>query len=78
MELLDKEEFMKLMRRLVIVYEKEITGQIVDIYFDILKKYEIKEVTRAVNTHMETSKYFPKPAEIAAIARHKPGWENFF
>ena len=78
MQQADLEEFSKLMRRLMVVYEKEITEEMVDIYYDILKKYEIKEVIRAVNSHLETSKYFPKPAELLIIASKKPGWENFF
>jgi hypothetical protein len=71
-------EFAEAMRRLGIVYEKEICKELVGMYYDVLKKYKMEDVARAVDTHIETSKYFPKPSEIVAIAKHKPGWENFF
>ena len=60
-------DFAKIFNNMAIVYEKELAKDAVGIYFDILKDYKIEEIKKASDQHLKTSKYFPKPSELAVL-----------
>lgn len=60
-------EFSKIIGNMAIVYEKELPKESVGLYFDILKVYKIEDVKKASDQHLKTSKYFPKPSELAVL-----------
>lgn len=60
-------DFEKIFNNMAIVYEKELAKEAVSIYFDILKEYKIEDIKKASEQHLKTSKYFPRPSELAII-----------
>lgn len=60
-------EFAKIFNNMAIVYEKALDKESAHLYFDILKEYKIEDIKKASDQHLKTSKYFPKPSELAII-----------
>ena len=63
----DKKQFAGLMVGLSEVYDKEITQPLMQLYFESLKDYSIKEVSAAFTRHIKTpdsGRFFPKPADV--------------
>lgn len=61
-----KDEFKPIMFGLGEIYDKELTPNIVSIYFEIFKDYPIEQFKKAIGEVIKSHKYanLPKPAEI--------------
>lgn len=65
----DIEEFTKALTITAALFKESNTSEMIKLYFEILKKYKIEDVKRALIQHLETSKYFPKPSELIAFIK---------
>lgn len=53
-----------------VVYDKEIAEQLIDIYWQALKRFDLNEVKQAVEKHIndpDSGQYFPKPAALIKL-----------
>lgn len=53
-----------------VVYDKEISEQLIDIYWQALKRFDLNEVKQAVEKHIndpDSGQYFPKPAALIKL-----------
>ena len=53
-----------------VVYDKEIAEQLIDIYWQALKRFDLHEVKQAVEKHIndpDSGQYFPKPAALIKL-----------
>ena len=66
-----KEELRKALELAAIAYQqdKEVTDDLVNAYCYILKEFSIDEIKKAFFRHLQTSKFFPRPADIAIIIK---------
>ena len=46
------------------IFEREVTSEVAEIYFRVLQRFTIEEVTLGIYKACSTLKYFPRPAEI--------------
>ena len=60
----DRECFKNWMLLLGEVYSKEISQTILRLYWKLLEQYTDQECNLAFQTHMKTSKFWPKPADL--------------
>lgn len=60
----NKRDFLNIMNRSAIIYEREFSQAFVDAYWLLLKQYDLNEFTKAMNIICRTSKFWPRPAEI--------------
>lgn len=63
----DTQQFAKLMAAIGELYEKKISTQLLDIYFQTLKRFSFADVSSAVNAHVnnaDSGQFFPKPADL--------------
>ena len=76
----DKVEFATLMTSTGEMYNKEISTDLMKLYFNILSKYSIDEAKSGFSDHILDSKhgtFFPKPADIARhIDSNQPSTED--
>lgn len=69
----DKNEFTKHMISLSEMFNKEVTKPLARMYFDALSEYSVEQIGQAVNEHIKTGRFFPKPVELSDIInRGKP------
>ncbi len=67
METHDISKFTTLMAGIGELYAKTISAQLIDIYWQVLKSYEIQDVQLAFHSHIQNpdcGQYFPKPADV--------------
>lgn len=58
-------KFVELISAAAAVYNvKPLSVQGVEMYWRLLERFEIEQVQAAMTRHMETSEFFPKPAEL--------------
>lgn len=69
-------EFLKIITTLSAVYDKNVSEELYDIYFESLKDFDIDEVKNAAGICVKTSKFFPKPAEIIALIKPVEGLDD--
>lgn len=53
-----------------VVYDKETSEQLIDIYWQALQRFELHEVKKAVEQHInnpDSGQYFPKPADLIKL-----------
>jgi uracil phosphoribosyltransferase len=60
----NQETFKHRMATLGELFGKEISQELAQIYWDVLKPYSNEQFTRAVEIHCRTGKFFPRPAEL--------------
>lgn len=65
----DLPEFSKVMAVLSTTYEKTTSEELLSIYYDVLKQFPLDDIKSAVGNHIQTSKFFPRPAEIIALIK---------
>ena len=63
----DKQTFANQLMVLSEVFGKEVSKPLARIYFESLAEYSIDQVTQAINKHIKTGKFFPKPVELTDI-----------
>jgi hypothetical protein len=51
------------------VFTKEITPDLIDIYFYSMRDFKIESIEKAMMMLVSEVKYFPKPAEIISLIR---------
>ena len=65
----DRSKFAEAMTGLGEIYGKTVSGILLEMYFDALKKYDLPTVGRAVRDYYtsEKSTFFPKPGELITL-----------
>ena len=69
----NKKEFAVLFYGVGELYDKTVSKELLQLYFNILKTYSIEQIKVGVNKHTLDSKsgsFFPKPADIAKHVTH--------
>ncbi len=69
----DKTEFQNLMIEIGKTYTKEIDQDLLRIYWKALNILTIEEMKKAINAHVKTSAFFPKPSELLETIKGKNG-----
>lgn len=67
MRIEDKAEFTKLLAASMLIYDRQITTAIVDLFFSAMGQYPIEVVRDALNRHLqdpEGGRFAPKPADL--------------
>ena len=64
MNLRDKKQFSELMIATASVYSKDISPQMLSMFWGILQDFDFEDVRAAFSAHLRKSKFFPTPAEI--------------
>ena len=59
-----KKEYLNVIIRTAIVFDKGLNKELLNIYYDILKEYPLKSVKTACRKAIEICKFFPKISEI--------------
>ena len=62
-----EKEFATALTVVAALYNHSISSEVMKIYYEVLKQFEIKDIKKALARHVETSKFFPKPSEIIEI-----------
>lgn len=65
-----KDEFLKNMTMLTMAYGKEYTEEEVELYYEFLKDYDGKVLTKAIKEIIATSTFAPKIAELKKMCEH--------
>ena len=69
----DKISFKSMMDTLASVYQKQALDQdTLRVWFYKLEKFEFSIVTKALNKHIDNSKFFPSIFDILQLCREKP------
>lgn len=63
----DRVEFAKLMATIAAAYSRELTDQLVGIYFKVLIDFGIEDIKFALTSILRSSRFFPKPCEIIEL-----------
>ena len=50
-----------------VVYGIIITNELLDVWFELLSRFEDEKVKDAFRKHLKKEKFFPKPCEILSI-----------
>jgi hypothetical protein len=69
---MDKEKFLAVWRGAWNAYGRDVSGEMLSVAFNMLSRFTIEDVCRAVYQHMETSKFPPVPADVIAILTPRP------
>lgn len=69
----DKLEFYQILKEAFEIHEKEISNSKLNIYFNLFKKYPMAVFSSALLTHIERSKFSPKPADLKDIIDNMDG-----
>lgn len=64
MENKDKKQFANVMNKAAILYDKDISNTFINAYWELLKDYELIDVSAAVGAHCRISPFWPKVSEI--------------
>ena len=67
----DKKEFLNVINKMAIIYEKNFSADFLDVYWDILQPYSVVELKDAMNEVCRTCKFYPKPSEIIELIESK-------
>ena len=60
----DKEKFKAMLTSLASTYSKSVDRDLLNTYWKALSDLELSEIQLAIDSHVQMSKFFPKPAEI--------------
>jgi len=64
---LDKKHFGKLLVTTAEIFEKVLSKNVLDLYFQALKKYSIEQIEDAISKAIISCKFFPKPVELIEL-----------
>lgn len=67
MKAIDIKKLTAILASMCVVYNKEISEELVDLYFKSLREFEIGDVSVAFSAHAKISQFFPKPADILIL-----------
>lgn len=67
----DKGKFAEILAGLAEVFNAEVSGAKLALYWEALKDLTLEELNRAAGTVLRTAKFFPAPAEILSAAHPK-------
>lgn len=70
MNLDDLDFFREKLTIIGVMYNREVSDHFIEIYWDVLKGYEITDVSSAFASHMkdaDSGQYFPKPSDIVRL-----------
>lgn len=59
-----KEEFVSVMKTLGVAFNREITQELLIVYYEVLKEEKVDNLKNAVKKILKTNKYFPTVAEL--------------
>jgi len=63
------EGFLKAMALTAEVYDKELNKEQMSLYFELLRPFELDELSFALNQYMKEGEYFPRLASLIKIIR---------
>lgn len=69
----DKERFSKAILVVAQLFDKELSGAVIGLYFEALEQFSIKQVEDAISKTIKSCKFFPKPVEIIELISDGPG-----
>lgn len=64
--------FIAILAKVGVIYGKEVSEQLIDIYWQTLKHFKLSNIIQAVEQHIsdpDTGQYFPKPADLVRIIK---------
>lgn len=64
--------FMTMLAKLGVIYGKEVSEQLIDIYWQTLKCFKLSNIKQAIAAHVknpDTGQYFPKPADLVRLIK---------
>lgn len=70
MQLTDQEQFYGVMTSVFELYGKKASPELLELYFSVLKEYDIADVVRALNLHAidpDSGQFCPKPADVVRL-----------
>lgn len=71
----DRKLFSKLMATMAEIHNRDLTPVLVEVYWEVLAKYDDRDVARAFGDLIRESSFFPKPADlIAKIVSYRNDW----
>ena len=65
----DFENFLKAFTLVAEVYDKELNREQMSLYFELLRSFELDELTKALREYMKSGEFFPRPASLIKIIR---------
>ena len=63
----DKTKFLNIMNQAAIVFEKDLSTDFINIYWQIFKCYELNQFSNAMNTIIRKQRFFPRPVDILEL-----------
>ena len=60
----EKKQFRILFEKLAEIYEKKVTANLANLYWEVLKDLKLEEITKKAEAHMKTQPFFPKPCDL--------------
>jgi hypothetical protein len=63
------ENFLKAFALVAEVYDKELNREQMSLYFELLRPFELDELTIALHEYMKSGEFFPRPASLIKIIR---------
>lgn len=64
-----RERFLNYMHSMAELFERQLSEQVVSLYWETLKGYSDQDIMRAFNQAVKTCRFFPKPAELIECAQ---------
>lgn len=61
---MSKEQFASLMKTLGIAFNREITPELLQVYYEILKEENYETLKKAISEEIKTQKFFPSVSEL--------------
>ena len=71
-----KDLILRQLKKLETIYSKKLTDEQIEVYLEMLEEYDFAFIWDAAQTHIKTSKFFPKPAELIGNIRDIPRHET--
>jgi len=68
----NKKKFAEMMEACGVVFDRQITEPLADIYWSVLKKHTDEEIQEAFTKAIHACKFFPKPAELLEFIEGSP------
>jgi len=65
----DFENFLKAFTLVAEVYDKELNREQMSLYFELLRPFELDELTKALHQYMKEGEFFPRLASLIKIIR---------
>jgi len=72
----DRPRFVQLLHRLAEVHQRPVDADLASDYFEAMKQYDIRVVTRTFAEATRSCQWFPKPVELRSFAQERDSEER--